>query len=127
MTVAESIDAPITLEHHTFVEYAFNHWLDSLKKGTPPKTLCLLGPPGIGKSSAAYDLQRRMTDYVRAHPEIIFGDEPTGNLDAANRDRIMDALFQYSADAGAALLVVTHDGELPPRFDRVIDIREAAE
>jgi hypothetical protein len=62
------------LEHTTFVEYAFNHWLDSLKAGVAPKTLCLLGPPGIGKSATAYALQKRMTDYVRANPSIIYGD-----------------------------------------------------
>lgn len=71
--MAETIDAPITLEHTAFVDYAFNHWLDSLKAGVRPKTLCLLGPPGIGKSSAAYAIEKRMTDYVRANPQIIFG------------------------------------------------------
>lgn len=67
------LDIPITLDHQTFVNYAFNHWLDSLKNGVPSKTMCLLGPPGIGKSSAAYALQKRMTDYVHANPAIIFG------------------------------------------------------
>jgi hypothetical protein len=67
------LDIPITIDHSTFVNYGFNHWLDSLKMGVPMKTMCLLGPPGIGKSSAAYKLQKRMTDYVRTNPEIIFG------------------------------------------------------
>jgi len=68
------IDNAITLEHRTFVRYAFEHWKDSLERGLPPKTICLLGPPGIGKSSAAFDLQRKMTDYVRENPRIIYGD-----------------------------------------------------
>jgi hypothetical protein len=71
--MAIDVDAPITLEHKSFVDYAFNHWLDSLKLGVKPKTLCLLGPPGIGKSAAAFDLQKRMTDYVRQNPMVIFG------------------------------------------------------
>ena len=70
----ETLDVPTTLEHSTFVEYAFNHWLDSLKAGVKPKTMCLLGPPGIGKSSTAYDIAKRMSNYVRANPEIIFGE-----------------------------------------------------
>ena len=79
---AIDIDAPITLEHKAFVDYAFNHWLDSLKNGVSSKTLCLLGPPGIGKSSTAHDLQKRMTDYVRANPSVIFG-EGVKTLDQA--------------------------------------------
>lgn len=95
------IDAPITLEHHTFVEYAFNHWLDCLKRGVAPKTLCLLGPPGIGKSSAAYDLQRRMTDYVRAHPEIIFGDTtPPAKEDIRAVAELLDFSSKLPEDLG---------------------------
>jgi hypothetical protein len=78
MTV--DIDAPITLEHTSLVEYAFKHWLKSLQKGINSKTICLLGPPGIGKSSAANDIADRMTAYVRKHPEAIFG---TDSLDEA--------------------------------------------
>jgi len=76
MTV--DVDAPITLEHKAFVDYAFNHWLDCLKLGIAPKTLCLLGPPGIGKSSAAKDLQQKMTEYVRSNPQVIFGTDDVG-------------------------------------------------
>ena len=99
--MAETIDAPITLEHHTFVEYAFNHWLDCLKRGVAPKTLCLLGPPGIGKSSAAYDLQRRMTDYVRAHPEIIFGeDKPPAREEIEAIAELLDFSSKLPEDLG---------------------------
>jgi putative ABC transport system ATP-binding protein len=61
-----------------------------------------------------------------AGPGILFGDEPTGNLDPANRDHVMDVLFDYSARADAPLIVVTHDQELLGRFDRTIDIREVS-
>ncbi len=59
-------------------------------------------------------------------PAIIFGDEPTGNLDSSNRDHVMEILFRYSADTKAPLIVVTHDHELIGRFDRAIDVRELA-
>ena len=61
------------MDYTTFVDYAFAHWLDSLLTGQPCKTLCLLGPPGIGKSSTAYALAKRMADYVRKNPSIIYG------------------------------------------------------
>ncbi len=57
-------------------------------------------------------------------PAVILGDEPTGNLDPANRDHVMDILFRYSETTGAPLVIVTHDYELLDRFDRRIDIRE---
>jgi putative ABC transport system ATP-binding protein len=57
-------------------------------------------------------------------PAVVLGDEPTGNLDRANRDRVIDALLAYGREADAAIVVVTHDHELLPRFDRSLDIGE---
>ncbi|MDF1727815.1 MAG: ABC transporter ATP-binding protein [Sulfitobacter sp.] len=54
-------------------------------------------------------------------PQIVLADEATGNLDPANKAAILDLLFARTADQGATLLAVTHDHELLPRFDRVID------
>jgi len=57
-------------------------------------------------------------------PKVLFGDEPTANLDADNRDHVMDTLFRYSEEQRAPLVVVTHDQELRRRFDTVVDVRE---
>jgi putative ABC transport system ATP-binding protein len=54
------------------------------------------------------------------HPDVLFADEPTGNLDAATGTRIMELLFGLNADAGATLVLVTHDRELAARCGRVI-------
>ena len=59
-------------------------------------------------------------------PMVIFGDEPTGNLDPVNRDIVMDILSDYSESSKAPLVIVTHDHELLGRFDRTMDIREVA-
>ena len=61
-----------------------------------------------------------------SQPAIIFGDEPTGNLDPRNRDQVMEILFNYSSDDTVPLVVVTHDAELQQRFDRTINIQEFA-
>ena len=55
-------------------------------------------------------------------PELIFADEPTGNLDIATGHDIIELLFKRRAESGATLLVITHDVELAQRCDRVITI-----
>jgi putative ABC transport system ATP-binding protein len=55
-----------------------------------------------------------------AGPEVLFADEPTGNLDAATGDRVMDLLFGLNADAATTLVLVTHDRSLAARCGRSI-------
>ncbi len=59
------------------------------------------------------------------NPAVVLGDEPTGNLDPGNRDRVIDALLDYGRRTGAPVVVVTHDHELLPRFDRVVEVAES--
>ena len=54
-------------------------------------------------------------------PRLLLADEATGNLDPRNKDRILDLLLDSASAHGATLLAVTHDHELLPRFDRVVD------
>lgn len=53
-------------------------------------------------------------------PALIFADEPTGNLDAATGQEIINLLFARRAETGATLLIITHDAQLAARCDRVI-------
>lgn len=57
-------------------------------------------------------------------PSLILADEATGNLDPDNKIRILELLFENIAEQGAGLLAVTHDHDLLPRFDRVVDFHE---
>ena len=54
-------------------------------------------------------------------PKLILADEPTGNLDPANKRNIMDLLFSQTESRNQTLVVVTHDQSLLTDFDRVID------
>ncbi len=60
-------------------------------------------------------------------PKLILSDEATGNLDPESKGRILDLLFEQAAQVGATVLAVTHDHELLPRFDRVIDFAQYRE
>jgi putative ABC transport system ATP-binding protein len=56
-------------------------------------------------------------------PAILIADEPTGNLDEATGDDIIDLLFAGRAQRGSTLILVTHDPSLAARCDRVIRLR----
>jgi len=51
-------------------------------------------------------------------PEVLFADEPTGNLDRQTGDKIADLLFSLNREHGTTLILVTHDPQLAARCDR---------
>jgi putative ABC transport system ATP-binding protein len=57
-------------------------------------------------------------------PELLLADEPTGNLDPANKGRVLEILFDYAEQTGATLVTVTHDHDLLDRFERLVDFRQ---
>ncbi len=57
-------------------------------------------------------------------PRLLLADEATGNLDPQNKGLILDLIFDSVDAHGATLLAVTHDHELLPRFDRVVDFAD---
>ena len=59
---------------------------------------------------------------IAPRPDLIFADEPTGNLDAATGHEIVELLFARRAETGATLLVITHDPELAEHCERVLTL-----
>ena len=57
-------------------------------------------------------------------PKIILADEPTGNLDSANSESMIDLLFDYTKKSKTSLIMVTHDNSVADRCDRIIEIRD---
>jgi ABC-type lipoprotein export system ATPase subunit len=60
---------------------------------------------------------------VLPEPVVLLADEPTGNLDPANADRVLEIVFDDVRRRGATLVAVTHDHDLLTRFQRVIDFK----
>ncbi len=81
-------------------------------------------------SAKARDLsggQRQRLAIARAivgSPQIIFADEPTGNLDSATGSRIEKLLFDLNKQAKSTLIIVTHDHDLANRCDQRIHIKD---
>jgi putative ABC transport system ATP-binding protein len=57
-------------------------------------------------------------------PELIFADEPTGNLDTKTGAAILDLLFARQKETGATLLVITHDSALAGRCSRILEMHD---
>lgn len=61
---------------------------------------------------------------VAPRPRLLLADEPTGNLDQATGDAVMDLLFQLRAETGATLMLITHDATLAGRCSRSIHMAD---
>lgn len=59
-----------------------------------------------------------------SRPDIIFADEPTGNLDSANGRHVVDLLVNINRNRETTILMVTHDAEITARSDAVLTMRD---
>ena len=92
----------------------------------------LLDSVGIGDMADRYPDQLSQGERQRvavcrallANPFLLLADEPTGNLDPANKDRVLEILVDYADENDATLVTVTHDSDLLSHFGRVIDFKE---
>jgi putative ABC transport system ATP-binding protein len=91
----------------------------------------LLDRVGLGDRGGAWpdrlsggEQQRVAVARALAHgPELVLADEPTGNLDLATGERMLDLLEELVRDAGTTLFMVTHAAEASARADRVLRLR----
>ena len=107
--------------------------------GSPPsareaaaRAAALLDRVGLADRAHHYPVQlsggeRQRVSLARAfanRPRILFADEPTGNLDRETGARVAALLEQLNRDAGTTLVLVTHDGKLAGRADRILRIED---
>ena len=57
-------------------------------------------------------------------PQVIFADEPTGNLDSINGSAVENLLFSLNRDHGITVVIVTHDDDLAERCQRIIEMKD---
>lgn len=71
--------------------------------------------------------EQQRTAVLRAlvnDPEIIIGDEPTGNLDSATGNKLLDMLIQLNQEQKKTLVIVTHDADIAAKADQIITIKD---
>ena len=101
------------------------------EKNIKPRALDLLDKVGLADRGHHYPTQlsggeQQRVSLARAFsnkPQILFADEPTGNLDAETSEKVVKLLFELNKEAGTTLVVVTHDLELAAKTQRIIRIK----
>ncbi len=117
MTAEENVSAPLELAHRPGAVALARSWLERV---------------GLGARRSHYPHQMSGGEQQRVAlaralavgPELLFADEPTGNLDGTNGALVADLLFDLVHDSGAALVMVTHDDRLAARADRIVTMRD---
>lgn len=100
-----------------------------LERETRERAVELLRATGLENRLRSYPGQlsqgeRQRLALCRAlvtEPAVVLADEPTGNLDPANKQKVLDLMLEQVSARGATLVMVTHDGGLLERFDQVFD------
>jgi putative ABC transport system ATP-binding protein len=77
-----------------------------------------------GKLSGGQKQRLAIARSIVNKPKLIFADEPTGNLDSATGDKIIELLFSLNKSLGATLVVVTHDEDLAKQCQVKISIKD---
>jgi len=102
------------------------------KKGATERAAQLLGEVGLGARLSHYPTQLSGGEQQRvalaralaADPQVLFADEPTGNLDQSTGEQIMDLILSLAEARGTTLVLITHDRDLAQRCDRVVTMRD---
>lgn len=72
-------------------------------------------------------IQKQRVAIARAlinNPAILFGDEPTGNLDTETTEHVYDLFRQVNKELGTTVLIVTHNDKIAEKSDRVIEMTD---
>lgn len=101
------------------------------EKNIRPRAVDLLNKVGLADRGHHYPAQlsggeQQRVSLARAfsnEPQILFADEPTGNLDAETSEKIVKLIFDLNKEAGTTLILVTHDHELASKTGRTIRLK----
>ena len=98
--------------------------------GAEKDARALLGKVGLAERTGHYPRQLSGGEQQRvaiarafaSRPNVLFADEPTGNLDTTTGQKVIELLFDLNKEFATTLILVTHDERLAMRCDRTIEI-----
>ena len=111
LTALENILMPLELAGRADAQQRARHWLDRV--GLAARATHTPRQLSGGEQQRVAIARAFATD-----PQVLFADEPTGNLDAETGARIIDLLFELNTSARTTLILVTHDDALASRCQR---------
>ena len=119
LTALENVMLPLEMQGHADARAQADHFLERV---------------GLAERTDHYPRQMSGGEQQRvaiarafaSKPRILFADEPTGNLDTATGQRIIDLLFELNREEGTTLVLVTHDLKLAERCDRRLELEAGA-
>jgi len=111
MTAAENVAAPLEIAGDRGATATAREWLERVG-------LSARGHHYPHQLSGGEQQRVALARALASRPKLLFADEPTGNLDAANAHHVAELMFDLVAMTGAALVLVTHDEALADRADR---------
>jgi putative ABC transport system ATP-binding protein len=117
MTAAENVAAPLEIAGDRGASATARDWLERVG-------LAARGHHYPHQLSGGEQQRVALARALASRPSLLFADEPTGNLDAANAAHVAELMFDLVALTGAALVLVTHDERLAARADRAVRLRD---
>ena len=117
LTVAENVELPLLLDRRRDTKRAVPDLLDRL--GIGHRATHLPAQLSGGEMQRAAIARALVTG-----PQLLLADEPTGNLDSATGEVVLDTLLEAVADSGVALVLVTHDEAAARRAGTVLRLRD---
>jgi putative ABC transport system ATP-binding protein len=117
LTAVENVAVPLELDH---------------RKDAADRAMEVLSAVGLRDRAAHYPVQlsggeQQRVAVARAfacRPPILLADEPTGNLDSATGQQVIDLLMRLHRDLGTTLVLVTHDPALASFAERIITLKD---
>ena len=113
LTALENVMLPIELEGGTDAKARASELMDQVGLGHRLNHV-------PGRLSGGEQQRVAIARAFATRPALLFADEPTGNLDSNNSDKVEDLLFKLNAEFGTTLVLVTHDRDLASRCQRTM-------